>query len=92
MKVAAIANAMEQYNYSKNKLNDSETELMECRLLGVLNGNEGGEMKCQEMRVNYDKKELADLLNTDINDVPLIHPQFAVNNTKKIGFLLNKNA
>ena len=90
MKVAAIANAMEQYNYSKNKLNDSETALMECRLLGVLNGNGETEMECQEMRVNRNKKELADLLNTDINDVPLIHSQFAVNNTKKIGFLLNK--
>lgn len=90
MKVAAIANAIEQYNYAKNKVTDSEMALMECRLLDVLNGNEERQLQCQEMRVHRDKKQLAELLNMEIENVPLIHPQFGVNNTAKKGLILDR--
>lgn len=92
MKVAAIANAMEQYEYKKAKLNKSQADLDEYAFMDLAYGIDEKLVEKQKLIVQKDEEELAELLNADISKVPLIHPCFVLNNTRKKGLIFNRRA
>ena len=86
MKVAAVANAMETYSYQKNKLQQQKDDLIEMKLLDSVYGKNDEQVKHQEIKIAQSQKELKQLLNTDIDKVPPLIPEFDI---RKQGKTLN---